>query len=100
MLPECSLQGAPHPEQSDAGELPSSAVMKANQPIRIIETRNGLENGKEGRTPTPCAEHTEVRGKNATGCAVKSAGLPTANPQTERSQMRSESASQCVGKAQ
>ena len=100
MLPECLWQEAPHPEQSDAGELPSSAAMKANQPIKIIETRNGLENRKEGRTPTPCAEHMETRGENRARCAVKNEDLPKVNPQSERSQIRSESARKCVEEAQ
>ena len=104
MLPECLPKEAPHPEQSDTEELPSSAAMKANQPIKIIERGNRLENGKDRRTPTPCAEHKEVRGKNAAGCAVKSAGPPTVNPQTlrntRRSQMRSEAATKCLEEAQ
>ena len=100
MLPECSMQEAPDTEPSDAKELPTSAAMKANQPIKIIETENRLENGKERRTPTPCAEHTEVHEKNAAGCAVKMADVPAVNPQSGRSPMHSESATKCVEEAQ
>ena len=62
------------------------------------------ETGESERTPTPCAEHMETRGENRARCSVKSEDLPKVNPQSERSQMRSqirsESARKCVEEAQ